>query len=73
MNLEKVIEIASFIFNSQEIPKNGLKIFYKLPLEEHKKLDMELFQKTNNSSEYTHNNIIDVNIGGVMFRFEVEK
>lgn len=72
MNLEKIIEIASFIFNSEEVPKNGLKISYKLPLEDHKKLDYELYQKTNNTPEYVHNTTIDVNIGGIMFTFEVQ-
>ena len=73
MNLEKVIEIASFIYNSEEIPKEGLRIFYKLPIEEHKTLDKELFQRTNNASEYVHNNTIDVNLGGIMFTFEVDR
>jgi hypothetical protein len=73
MNLDKVIEIASFIYNSQEVPKEGLKIIYNLPLEQHKALDKELFQRTNNASEYIHNNTIDVNIGGIMFTFEVDR
>jgi hypothetical protein len=73
MNLDKVIEIASTIYNSEDIPKDGLIMTYNLPLEVHKKLDYELYQRTKNTSEYAHNNVIDVNIGGVMFIFEVEK
>jgi hypothetical protein len=71
MKLEKVIEIASFIYNSEEIPKEGLKMTYKISLEEHKNLDRELYIKSNNSSEYKHNDDIEVNIGGIVFKFEV--
>lgn len=73
MDLEQLIEIASYIDNSESIPKQGLKILYTLPLEEHKTLDKELYEKTNNTSEYTHKDTINVNLGGIMFIFEVEK
>lgn len=70
MKLEKVIEIASTIYNLETIPKEGLKICYKLPLEQHKALDVELYQKTNTISEYVHNKVIEVNLGGILFIFE---
>lgn len=71
MKLEKVIEVASIIYNSEEIPKEGLKMIYKLSLDEHKELDKELYLKSGNTSEYKHNDDIEVNIGGIVFKFEV--
>lgn len=74
MNLEKVIELASFIYESEEIPKEGLKVSYTLPLDVHKNLDLELYKKMNNNTfGYKYNDIIEVNIGGILFTFNVEQ
>jgi hypothetical protein len=73
MDLQQLIEIASFIDNSESIPKQGLKVVYNLPLGEHKILDRELHEKTNNTSEYIHRDIINVNLGGILFTIQLEK
>ena len=74
MNLEKVIELASFIYESEEIPKEGLKVSYTLPLDVQKNLDLELYKKMNNNAfGYKYNDIIEVNIGGILFTFNVEQ
>ena len=51
----------------------GLHVLYKLDEETHKKLDEELFYKINNSIEaFKHNEIIEINIAGITFIFEIE-
>jgi hypothetical protein len=72
MTLEKVLEIAGEILNNENIPKENLTITYKLDKDTHRKLDGELFYKTNNSlSNFKHNKTIELNLGGITFLFEI--
>ena len=51
----------------------GLTIMYKLDRDTHKKLDEELFYNTNNNlTNFVHNELIEINIAGVTFVFEIE-
>ena len=73
MELDKIIDIAAKCVENERIPIEGLKIVYKLDEETHKKLDEELFYKINNNiSSFQHNDIIELNIGGITFMFEIE-
>lgn len=73
MNLEKVLEIANECVENETIPTEGLTIMYKLDYDTHKKLDEELFYNTNNNlTNFEHNNVIEINIAGITFIFEIE-
>lgn len=72
MNLDKVLEIANECVENEIIPTDGLTIVYKLDSEVHKKLDEELFYNTNNNLvNFVHNDVIEINIAGITFIFEV--
>ncbi len=72
MKLEEVLEIATECVANDKIPVKGLKIVYQLEEGVHKKLDEELFYKINNNiSAFQHNEIIELNIGGITFVFEI--
>jgi hypothetical protein len=73
MDLEKIIDIASFIYNSEEIPKEGLKITYELPMDVHKQLDKELFENTGSKSEPIYNEIIELKLDDIVFNFLIKK
>jgi hypothetical protein len=73
MNLDKVLEIANECVENENIPIEGLTLMYKLDRETHKKLDEELFYNTNNNlTNFVHNELIEINIAGVTFVFEIE-
>ena len=73
MNLDKVLEIANECVENEIIPTEGLTIQYKLDSEVHKKLDEELFYNTNNNlTNFIHNNVIEINIAGITFVFEIK-
>jgi len=73
MNLDKVLEIANECVENENIPIEGLTLMYKLDRDTHKKLDEELFYNTNNNlTNFVHNEIIEINIAGVTFVFEIE-
>lgn len=72
MNLDKVLEIANECVNNELIPTDGLSIVYKLDKETHKKLDEELFYNTNNNlTNFVHNDLIEINVAGITFIFEI--
>jgi hypothetical protein len=72
MTLEKVLKIASELVENENIPKENLIVTYQLDKDTHRSLDEELFYKTNNSlSKFKHNKIIELNLGGITFLFEV--
>jgi len=71
MKLEQIIEIATECVENEKIPIEGMQIIYKLKVDAHKKLDEELFYKINNDiSSFKHNEVIEVNFGGITFIFE---
>ena len=73
MNLEKVLEIANECVQNELIETKGLTMVYKLDKNTHLKLDEELFYNTNNNlSNFIHNEIIEINIAGITFLFEIE-
>jgi hypothetical protein len=73
MNLEKVLEIVNECVENENIPIEGLTLMYKLDRDTHKKLDEELFYNTNNNlTNFVHNELIEINIAGVTFVFEIE-
>jgi hypothetical protein len=73
MNLDKVLEIANECVENENIPIEGLTLMYKLDRNTHKKLDEELFYNTNNNlTNFVHNELIEINIAGVTFVFEIE-
>ena len=72
MDLEKVLEIANECVENERIPVEGLTLHYKLVESVHKKLDEELFYKTNNNiGEFNHNEVIEINLAGITFMFEI--
>jgi hypothetical protein len=73
MNLEKILEIANECVENENIPIEGLTLMYKLDRNTHMKLDEELFYNTNNNlTNFVHNELIEINIAGVTFVFELE-
>ena len=73
MNLEKVLEIANECIGNELIPTENLTITYKLDKEIHKKLDEELFYNTNNNlTNFIHNDLIEINVAGITFIFEIK-
>ena len=72
MNLEKVLEIANVCIENELIPTENLIITYKLDKDIHKKLDEEVFyNKNNNLTNFTHNDLIEINVAGIIFIFEI--
>lgn len=73
MNLDKVLDIANECVENDNIPIKGLTLMYKLERDIHKKLDEELFYNTNNNlTNFVHNELIEINIAGITFVFEIE-
>jgi hypothetical protein len=73
MDLEKVLQIANECVDNDSIPIEGLTIGYKLDQETHKKLDEELFENTNNNlTNFVHNEVIEINLAGITFIFEIK-
>ena len=73
MDLEKVLQIANECVDNDSIPIEGLTIGYKLDQETHKKLDEELFENTNNNlTNFFHNEVIEINLAGITFIFEIK-
>lgn len=71
MDLEKVLDIAHECVENERIPVEGLTLTYNLDSIAHKKLDEELFYKTNNNkSSFEHNEVIEVTIAGITFIFK---
>ncbi len=73
MNLDKVLEIANECVDNDIISTDGLTISYNLDIDTHKKLDEELFYNTNNNlTNFVHNEVIEINLAGITFIFEIE-
>ena len=73
MDLEKVLEMANECVDNDIISTDGLTIGYKIDEETHKKLDEELFYNTNNNlTNFVHNEVIEINLAGITFVFEIE-
>ena len=73
MNLDKILEIANECVENEIIPTENLSVMYKLDDVTHKTLDEELFYNTNNNLiDFVHNEVIEINIAGITFIFEIE-
>ena len=73
MNLDKVLEIGNECVENERILTEGLTIMYKLKSDIHKTLDEELFYNTNNNlTNFVHNEVIEINLAGITFIFEIE-
>jgi hypothetical protein len=68
---DTILEMAMEIVDNKFIPKEGLVIIYELNDEHHRKLDEDFFYRinTNSNVEFIHNDIIEVNVGGIEFKF----
>ena len=74
MNLDKLLEIANECVENEIIGTKGLTLMYKLDFDTHKKLDEELFYNTNNNLDnFKHNDLIEINIAGITFVFEIDR
>lgn len=73
MKYADIINIGTELLNNDGIPKKGLKIQYELDDITHEQLDRELYSITNNNQDFIHNEIIEVNIGGIIFIFTILK
>lgn len=70
MNYQQLIESISEIVNSDKIHKEGLTLVYELEPENHKKMDEHLFYKSNpDTAKFTHSEIVEVEIGGILVKF----
>jgi len=75
LNYQNLIEIASAITEAGDIVKEGLTLQYELGEKNHKKLDEDLFYRTNQNGggEFSHQEIIEVSIGIVNFKIIKKK
>lgn len=73
---QDIIEMASEIANNEKIIKKNLTLIYELDDENHRKLDEDLFYRTKqheNGEKYKYQEIIEVNIGDIKFKFVTKK
>lgn len=74
MNYEQLIETVSEIIDNDNIYKEGLILVYELDEKNHKKMDEHLFYKANtNNVKFTHRDVVEVVIGGVLIKFVKKK
>ena len=69
MNYEELIETVSEIIDNEKIYKEGLSLVYELDKRNHEKMDEHLFFKANpHDTKFTHRDVIEVSIGGVLIK-----
>ena len=71
LSYQKIIEIGSAL-SEVDFYKDNLTLVYELSETEHKKLDEDLFYRTNqheNGLKFQHQDIIEVTIGDINFKF----
>jgi len=67
MTYQELIKSISEIVNNEDIIKEGLTLVYKLPADEHVKMDEHLFYKVNDrTAKFEHQEQIEVELGGVL-------
>lgn len=70
MNYEELIETISEIIDNEKIHKEGLTLVYELEKVNHEKMDEHLFYKANsNNTKFTHRDVVEVSISGVIIKF----
>lgn len=70
-----IVETASVLAESEDVFKEGLTLVYELTIEEHKKLDEDLFYRTKqheNGGKFEHQEVIEVAIGEINFNFFIK-
>lgn len=65
MNYEKLIQTISVVVNSDDIYKENLSLVYELPEDLLRKMDEELYYKTNRGGELEYQDEIIINVNGV--------
>ncbi len=72
MKYDDIVKISIKILESSEIETNNLTFLYEISKKQHYDLDFELFQKMGGKGEFTHSDIINLNLNGITFKF-IEK
>jgi hypothetical protein len=70
MNYEELINTVTAIVNDENIVKEGLVLCYYLEETNHRKMNEELFYRSNPPSEpFKPSNEFEVEVGGVVIKF----
>lgn len=70
MNYEQLIETISLIVENEKIHKTGLTLLYELEPVNHRKMNEQLFYKSNPSSaKFIPSDVFEVEIEGLLVRF----
>lgn len=70
MTYEELIRTVSEIVENQNINKIGLTLVYELPEVFHRKMNEELFYKTNPiNTGFNPTDVFEVQIGGIIIKF----
>jgi len=69
LNYQKIIDMANDILDAEHIDESKVIIEQTLPDQLHFKLNEELYIRTGKQGVFTPLDIIELNIGGVNFRF----
>jgi hypothetical protein len=74
MKYEHIIKTVSEIVDNENIYKNGMTLVYKLNEENHRRMNEELFYKSNPvGTPFTPNEEFEVELGGIIVKFIVDK
>lgn len=74
MSYDTIVEIANEIINNSKIPTENLVMVYQLPSKKLLKLNEDLFYHINGPNAlFEPSDFIEVEVGGINFRFETEK
>ena len=73
ISYEKIIEMAIAINEIEVLDTERLGIIYKLPKTIHYKLDEDLYYRGDKQLPFEHTDVIEVEIGGVQFKFISEE
>jgi hypothetical protein len=72
MTYNTIIEIATEIANNKLIPKDGLVIVYELDEENHRKLDEDLFYRSNKDIpgiKFNHTDVFEIPFDDFVIKF----
>lgn len=70
MTYEELIETISLIVDNEKIHKIGLTLVYELDPLNHRKMNEQLFYKSNPpSSKFISSDVFEVELGGILIRF----
>jgi hypothetical protein len=70
MTYEQIIESVSIIVENENIYKQGLTLVYELEPTNHRKMNEQLFYKSNPpSAPFTSSDEFEIEFGGILVRF----